>query len=156
MSKKDFYIYRFNLLQSYFSGSINNGKNFLNSVDAYAFAWSHEMYPIFDACFADEEFERDFRIPKNYVEMVANTLEQTILDYESKKIPTYPDYYTLQSQLGGKSNNLDLSEVLRYIYLSNKLSDSKLWTAILSNAPSGSDNIKRPFDKNNDVIIFLA
>ena len=156
LSKKDFYIYRFNLLQSYFSGSINNGKNFFNNVDAYAYAWSQEIYPIFDCCFADDEFKDDFRIKESYVQMVVNELDQLLIDYQSKKINNYPDYYTLQSQLGGKSKNLYLSEVLRYIYLSNKCADPNLWKAILSNVPSGSGNITKQFNKQNDVIIFLA
>lgn len=69
--------------------------------------------------------------------MVVNELDQLLIDYQSKKINNYPDYYTLQSQLGGKSKNLYLSEVLRYIYLSNKCADPNLWKAILSNVPSG-------------------
>lgn len=151
MSRKDFYIYRFNLLQSYFDGSITNGKNFINNVDAYIYAWSHEIYPIFDICFADEEFEADFKIRKAYVDKVTETLDQ----FESKKIDSYPDYYTLQTHLGGKSCNIDLSEVLRYLYLSNKF-DVNLWTSILSNAPIEAENITKPFSKDNDVIIFLS
>ena len=156
LSKKDFYIYRFNLLQSYFSGSINNGKNFFNNVDAYAYAWSQEIYPIFDCCFADEEFKNDFKIAETYVQMVANELDKIILDYQSIKINSYPDYYTLQSQLGGKGNNIYLTEVLRYMYLSNRFVDPNLWTSILNYAPVGSGIITKPFNKTDDVIILLA
>ena len=96
--RKEFYIYRFNLLQAYFNGQLAYGKAFISNLDAYAYAWSMELYPLFDASFADEEFEEDFKIKKTYVENVATLLDTVVLDFSTKKISSYPTYYNIQNQ----------------------------------------------------------
>jgi hypothetical protein len=158
MSKKEFYIYRFNLLQAYFAGCLSKGKKFFSTEEAYAYAWSHEIYPVFDACFADEEFKNDFSVKEDYVKKVSAYLNSIVTDYDTKKITSFPSYYDIQSALGSKSNNLNLTEVLRYIYLSKKFNIKDLWDSIVQqgNAPSEADKINSPFDKNIEISIFLA
>ena len=121
MNRKEFYIYRYNLLQSFFSGNLTVGKNFITNEEAYSYAWSCEIYPLFDACYADEEFEGDFRVKKDYVQKVANLIDEIVTDFDVGKICSYPNYYDIQKRLGGKSENLDLPYVLRYIFLTKKI-----------------------------------
>ncbi len=125
------------------SGDLKLPEGFLYSVAA-------GIYPIFDEswCVGEQDpFSDCYRVGKEFVDQLVTHLDKKWLE---KAVPTF---YQLEGEFGGRAKRVELIQVLRYCFLSDKF-DPDFYDTVLtaSEHPVEANGINRPFS-NDDISI---
>jgi len=121
-------------------------KDFLS--DAYVYAWSVGVYPLFDDYDYSVDLEEFFPITKSKVSDVISYLNSEWLEKKYYTFYQIEDHFDVLGS--GKYSREDLIYILRYTYLHNKF-DKTFWDTLVcrGNNPCEAETIVNSFDQSD-------
>lgn len=116
--------------------------------DAYAYAWSVGVYPLYDNFDYNVDLKEYFTITEEKTSFVLNYLDN---EWQNKNYYTFYELEDYFDVLGsGKYSRNDLISILRYAYLHKKF-DKTFWDKLFSESdnPCEAESIISPFDPSD-------
>jgi len=116
--------------------------------DAYVYAWSAGVYPLFDNYDYSEDLKEYFSITKDKVTDVINYIDKQWLEKKYCTFYQLEDIFDVRGS--GKYSRDELICILRYTYLHDKF-DKTLWDTLVrrGESPCEAETIIDPFDPSN-------
>lgn len=135
--KVQYNLQRYQILQT----KLNPATSFLIQND-YAYAWSENLFPLFDSSPLHEDLEGFFSISRLEIEKVLNFADEQWLENKYHTFYDYEDLFDLGEKKG--STRFKLIAIFRYMNLRNTF-DNKFWQKLIENAPIEASGLIRKF-----------